>query len=65
MQHFTPKIDGCIVARTPKTSQSATNDVPPQPIAANKLAAAITAALRILHPGSTAVLKVEKRGDAK
>jgi len=62
MQHFTPKIDGCIVARTPKTSQSATNDVPPQPIDTDKLSAALTAALKILQPGSNAQVKVTKRG---
>lgn len=44
---------------------SATNDVAPQPIDPNKLAAAMTAALRILRPGSNAQAKVSKRGDAK
>jgi len=61
MQHFTPKIDGCIVARTPKTSQSATNDVA-HPIDTDKLSAALTAALKILQPGSNAQVKVSKRG---
>lgn len=64
MQHFTPKIDGCIVARTPKTSQSATNDVPQQ-VDIVRLSAALTAALRILRPGTNAKVKVNKRGDAK
>jgi len=66
MQKFTPKTDGCIVALIPKTSQrSATNDVAPQPIDTDRLSSALSAALRILRPGTTAKAKVTKRGAAK
>ena len=54
-----------VSSNAPKVKQGATNDVAPQPIDPNKLAAAMTAALRILRPGTTAQVRVTKRGDAK
>ena len=42
----------------------ATNDVA-HPIDTEKLSAALTAAIRILRPGTTAQAKVTRRGDAK
>lgn len=41
-----------------------TNDVA-HPIDTDKLSAALTAALKILQPGSNAQVKVTRRGDAK
>jgi len=43
---------------------STTNDVA-HPIDTDKLSAALTAAIRILRPGTTAQAKVTRRGDAK
>ena len=48
----------------PKVKQGATNDVP-QEVDTDKLSAALTAAFRILRPGTTAQAKVSKRGAAK
>lgn len=48
----------------PKVKQGATNDVPQQ-VDIVKLSAALSAALRILRPGTNAKVKVSKRGDAK
>lgn len=51
-------------SNAPKVKQAATNDVPQQ-VDIVKLSAALTAAIRILRPGTTAQAKVTKRGDAK
>ena len=48
----------------PKVKQDATNDVP-QEVDTERLSAALTAAIRILRPGTTAQVRVTKRGDAK
>ena len=48
----------------PKVKQDATNDVPQQ-VDTERLALALSAALRILRPGTNAKVKVNKRGDAK
>ena len=42
-----------------------TNDVAPQPIDTDRLSAAMTAALKILRPGTNAKVKVSKKGGAK
>ena len=47
-----------------RLQSSTTNDVA-RPIDTDKLSAALTAALRILRPGTTAQVRVTKRGDAK
>ena len=47
-----------------RLQSSTTNDVA-HPIDTDKLSAALTAAIRILRPGTTAQAKVSKRGDAK
>ena len=44
-----------------RLQSSATNDVA-HPIDTDKLSAALTAAIRILRPGTTAQVKVSKRG---
>ena len=51
-------------SNAPKVKQAATNDVA-HPIDTDKLSAALSAALRILRPGTNAKVKVNKRGDAK
>jgi len=48
-------------SNAPKVKQTATNDVPQQ-VDTVKLSAALTAALKILQPGSNAQVKVSKRG---
>ena len=47
-----------------RLQSSTTNDVA-RPIDTDKLSAALTAAIRILRPGTTAQAKVTRRGDAK
>jgi len=53
-----------VSSNAPKVKQGATNDVPQQ-VDIVKLSAALTAAIRILRPGTTAQVKVSKRGAAK
>lgn len=53
-----------VSSNAPKVKQGATNDVPQQ-VDIVKLSAALTAALKILQPGSNAQVKVTKRGAAK
>ena len=47
-----------------RLQSSTTNDVA-RPIDTERLSAALTAAIRILRPGTTAQAKVTRRGDAK
>ena len=47
-----------------RLQSSTTNDVA-RPIDTERLSAALTAAIRILRPGTTAQVRVTKRGDAK
>ena len=51
-------------SNAPKVKQAATNDVP-QEVDTDKLSAALTAAIRILRPGTTAQARVTKRGATK
>ena len=53
-----------VSSNAPKVKQGATNDVP-QEVDTERLSAALTAAIRILRPGTTAQVRVTKRGDAK
>ena len=53
-----------VSSNAPKVKRGATNDVP-QEVDTDKLWAALTAAIRILRPGTTAQAKVTRRSDAK